>query len=252
MFRLMSATMMMLVFIRHGQTDWNVEERYQGRLDIPLNDVGRRQAEALKCHLAGVRFDTAYSSPLRRALETAHIITNDLPIIVDERLAEIDHGLWQGRTKAEIASRWPEQWEQWSREPLGFTAPRGESAARVRERVEEFLSTIEGKNILCVSHGVVIQTLLSILLSSLPMKFTLSDPLPPSFDASPYRARASRAALPLMEGETASGASGGGRFRTTQAQPLSTRDTYTPANGSIHTIHFRGRDVCDYRIEQIS
>ena len=191
---------MMLMFIRHGQTDWNLEERYQGRLDVPLNDVGRRQAKALKRRLAEVCFDTAYSSPLRRALETAQIIANDLHIIVDERLAEIDHGLWQGRTKAEIASRWPEQWEQWSKEPLGFTAPCGESAARVRERLESFLRTIEGKNILCVSHGVVIQTLPSVLL----------------------------------------------------AHPFLEDDTYVPANGSIHTIRFRGRDVYDYRIEQIA
>jgi len=131
---------------------------------------------------------------LRRALETAQIIAGDLPIILDERLAEIDHGLWQGRTKAEIASRWPEQWEQWNREPLGFTAPCGESAARLRERLENFLRTIAGKNILCVSHGGVIQTLLSLL------------------------------------GQHTSG----------------------PANGSIHTIHFRGWDVSDYRIEHIA
>ena len=154
---------MNLVVVRHGQTDWNVEERYQGQLDVPLNAVGRHQAEALKRHLAGTQFDTAYSSPLRRAFETAQIIAGELPLIADARLTEIHHGDWQGKTKADIEKRWPDEWNRWNREPERFTPPGGESAVRVRARVEEFLATIQGTSILCVSHGVVIQTLLSIL-----------------------------------------------------------------------------------------
>ena len=97
---------MNLVVVRHGQTDWNVEERYQGQLDLPLNAVGRTQAEALKRRLAGTQFDTAYSSPLRRAFETAQIIAGELPLIADTRLSEIHHGDWQGKTKADIEERW--------------------------------------------------------------------------------------------------------------------------------------------------
>jgi broad specificity phosphatase PhoE len=154
---------MNLVVVRHGQTDWNVEERYQGQLDVPLNATGRSQAEALKCNLAGIDFDAAYSSPLSRAFETAQIIANELEIVADGRLSEIHHGAWQGQTKLEIAERWPDEWERWSREPLHFTPPGGESMARVRTRVEDFLTSIRGSNVLCVSHGIVIQTLLSIL-----------------------------------------------------------------------------------------
>ena len=154
---------MNLVVVRHGQTDWNVEERYQGQLDVPLNAMGRIQAEALKRQLTGIEFDQAYSSPLSRALETAQIIASELDVIADARLAEIHHGIWQGRTKFDIAERWPQEWEQWNREPLQFTAPGGESAARLRARIEDFLASIRGTNVLCVSHGIVIQTLLSIL-----------------------------------------------------------------------------------------
>jgi probable phosphoglycerate mutase len=154
---------MMLVVVRHGQTDWNAEERYQGQLDIPLNAAGRRQAEALKAQLSGIRFDAAYSSPLRRAFETAQIIANDVPLIPDARLTEIHHGHWQGKTKAEIEKQWPDEWNRWNQEPTRFTPPGGERAERVRSRVEDFLSAIKGTAVLCVSHGVVIQTLLSIL-----------------------------------------------------------------------------------------
>ena len=154
---------MNLVVVRHGQTDWNVEERYQGQLDLPLNAVGRTQAEALKRRLAGTQFDTAYSSPLRRAFETAQIIAGELPLIADTRLSEIHHGDWQGKTKADIEERWPDEWNRWNREPEHFTPPGAESASRVRARVEDFLRTIQGTTVLCVSHGVVIQTLLSIL-----------------------------------------------------------------------------------------
>lgn len=154
----------MLVALRHGQTDWNIEQRFQGHLDIPLNSAGYHQAETLKSHLAGVRFDAAYSSPLRRALVTAEIVAAGLPVSVDTRLIEIHHGSWQGRTKQDIAEQWPLEWERWNTEPQRFTPPGGEAARSVRARVEEFLSVMEGTTILCVSHGVVIQTLLSVLI----------------------------------------------------------------------------------------
>ncbi len=190
----------MLVAVRHGQTDWNMEQRFQGHLDIPLNAAGYSQAETLKSHLAAIRFDAAYSSPLRRALETAQIIASDLPVSVDTRLIEIHHGCWQGRTKQDIAESWPHEWEQWNTEPRRFTPSGGESADCVRARVEDFLDAMQGTNILCVSHGVVIQTLLSVLV--------------------------------------------GGRYTGHNA--------YEPANGSIHTVWFRNKNVSDYRTERIA
>jgi broad specificity phosphatase PhoE len=154
----------MLVAVRHGETDWNVEQRFQGHLDIPLNSIGYRQARTLRARLAGIRFDAAYSSPLRRALATAEIIADDLPVSVDGRLIEIHHGSWQGRTKKDLAGQWPFEWERWNTEPQRFTPPGGEAADSVRVRVEDFLSAMQGTTILCVSHGVVIQTLLCVLV----------------------------------------------------------------------------------------
>jgi len=155
-----------LVIVRHGQTDWNREERFQGQLDIPLNAVGRRQAETLNQQLGSVLFDARYSSPLRRAYETAEVIARGLPVHTDARLTEIHHGSWQGRTKRDIASEWPHLWNDWNKEPLNFTPPGGEAARSVRSRVEDFLQEVGGNNILCVSHGVVIQTFLSVLLGT--------------------------------------------------------------------------------------
>jgi alpha-ribazole phosphatase len=155
-----------LILVRHGLTDWNLERRYQGRLDIPLNAAGRAQAEALKAQLEDVPFEIVYSSPLRRAYETAEIISGGRPLVCDERLAEIDHGTWQGRTQDEIAERWPCEWQRWNTDPDQFTPPGGETAAQVQSRVKAFMSDIREKAALCVSHGVVIQTFLSTVLGT--------------------------------------------------------------------------------------
>jgi len=154
-----------LVAVRHGETDWNADQRFQGQLDIPLNAVGWNQAEALRLRLSGFGFDSAYSSPLRRAFETARVIAGDFPILADARLTEIHHGTWQGKPTLEIEAQWPDEWERWSRASRRFAPPGGESSMSVRARVEDFLRTLRGANVLCVSHGVVIQTLLSILIS---------------------------------------------------------------------------------------
>jgi broad specificity phosphatase PhoE len=153
-----------MILVRHGETDWNREERFQGQLDIRLNEAGRSQAEMLKRELAKFDFDAVYSSPLLRALETAQIIARDIPVQCDPRLTEIHHGSWQGKTKRDIAERWPEDWNRWNTEPQRFTPTGGESAEEVRMRVEDFLRTLQGNTILCVSHGVVVQTFLSIVV----------------------------------------------------------------------------------------
>lgn len=155
-----------LILVRHGLTDWNLERRYQGRLDIPLNAAGRAQAETLKAQLENIPFEIVYSSPLRRAYETAEIISWGKPIVPDQRLAEIDHGTWQGKTQDEIAEQWPHEWKAWNTDPDKFTPPGGETAAQVQLRVKEFIGEVQGKAVLCVSHGVVIQTFLSTLLGA--------------------------------------------------------------------------------------
>jgi probable phosphoglycerate mutase len=153
-----------LVFVRHGITDWNLEARFQGQMDIPLNAAGRRQAEAVRAHLESIAFDHVYASPLKRAEETARIVAGHQRVVVDWRLAEIHHGDWQGRTKDEIASRWPDEWAAWNKDPLRTTTSGGESPDDVRRRIEDFLAMLTGDNVLCVSHGVVIQTVRQILI----------------------------------------------------------------------------------------
>jgi len=156
----------MLVAVRHGETDWNAEYRFQGQLDIPLNVAGCSQAVALRSRLSSSGFDTVYSSPLRRAFETARVISPGLPILEDARLTEIHHGSWQGKTRLEIETQCPDEWKQWRRGSRRFAPPGGESSMSVRARVEDFLGTFRGTNVLCVSHGVVIQILLAILTGS--------------------------------------------------------------------------------------
>jgi broad specificity phosphatase PhoE len=108
---------------------------------------------------------------LRRAYETASIIVGGLRVHADARLAEIHHGSWQGKTKQDIADRWPHEWAQWNKLPTQFTPPGGEPAGNVRSRVEDFLHNLDGTHILCVSHGVIIQTFLSVLLDMSPDEY---------------------------------------------------------------------------------
>jgi broad specificity phosphatase PhoE len=141
-----------------------------------LNAAGHAQAEALKTQLENIPFEIVYSSPLRRAYETAEIISRGKLIVRDQRLAEIDHGTWQGKTQDEIAKRWPHDWNAWNTDPDKFTPPGGETAAQVQLRVKEFIGEMQGKAVLCVSHGVVIQTFLSTLLGTpIPAGYVLSN-----------------------------------------------------------------------------
>ena len=132
-----------LLLARHGETEWNREERYQGHADPTLNEKGRAQAEELADRLADEQIDAVYSSDLRRAAETAAIVAArlDLPVEHDPGLREIEVGSWQGLTKEQIDGR---PWD-------------GESYEHHAERVTRVLREIAARHphgrVLIVSHG---------------------------------------------------------------------------------------------------
>ncbi|HEY57573.1 MAG TPA: histidine phosphatase family protein [Anaerolineae bacterium] len=135
-----------LVLVRHGQTAWNVEGRYQGQADPPLNAQGKAQAEALADRLAAAETQPVgvYASPLRRAWRTAEAIARRwrLPLRPEPRLMEIHLGSWQGVLAVEIARRWPERFARWEREPWEVRPPGGETLAEVQQRVNAALDDI--------------------------------------------------------------------------------------------------------------
>jgi broad specificity phosphatase PhoE len=146
-----------ILLARHGETDWNRDNRFQGHADPPLNATGRAQAADLSAALVDVPLAAVYSSPLRRAFETAEIAAaphglSPLPL---DALREVDVGSWQGLTRSEIEARFPDQFARWRDYGSGWED--GESYEEMGRRVIgallELAATHEGERILVVSHG---------------------------------------------------------------------------------------------------
>lgn len=151
-------------FVRHGQTDWNLTQRWQGSSDNPLNATGREQARAaartLRARIADEPWDVIVSSPLLRAKETASIIAAGLRLplgIAYPELVERDYGAAEGATDEDITFKWPEA-NIPGLEPLESVAARGLDAL---ERIE---ADHGGANVLIVCHGILIQQTLTALL----------------------------------------------------------------------------------------
>jgi len=127
----------MISLARHGETTSNRERRFQGQLDVPLNDTGREQARALAERVRDEPFAALYTSPLVRARETAQIIGAALGLEprVDERLKEVDVGTWQERLKDDVAREDPEGWAAFGRAGEDFRFPGGESLLEQQQRV---------------------------------------------------------------------------------------------------------------------
>jgi broad specificity phosphatase PhoE len=146
-----------ILLARHGETDWNREGRFQGHADPPLNDTGRAQADELAARLAGIDFVAIYSSPLRRALETAQVVAavRSLEPVPVEALREVDVGSWQGLTRAEIETRFPEQFADWLDYRQGWDdgETHDEMGRRVVAALLELAALHEGERILAVTHG---------------------------------------------------------------------------------------------------
>lgn len=154
--------------VRHGETDWNREFRFQGSRNIPLNATGVQQAEAIARSLAGGSYDAIYSSDLTRAIQTADKISlaTGLPIQTDPRLRELDLGSWEGLGFSEVAQKYPAQWHQWETDPAGMNPPPGESIGQLLQRVKDFADDVTSQNpgarLIVVSHGITIAGLVCL------------------------------------------------------------------------------------------
>lgn len=160
--------MTLLYIIRHGETDFNKNGRYQGQSDIPLNDEGRRQSRALAARMAQLPADVIYASDLSRAQETARTIAAGRPVALDPRLREVDVGRVYGLTTQEIMQREPAFWAQLQREPDRTPYPGGENAYDVQQRAVEAVTAIctrypDGK-VAVVTHGGLIKMIVADVL----------------------------------------------------------------------------------------
>lgn len=159
--------MTQLILIRHGQTQWNREGRWQGQADPPLNAFGRAQAQHTALELRSARLNHLSSSDLRRAMETAEIIGAELDISVlsDARLREINLGRWQGMLSTDIEAQYPEEFARWHKSPLIAQPPDGEDLHTLADRVLEAISEIArrhpGKRIGIVAHEMPIAVVLA-------------------------------------------------------------------------------------------
>ena len=165
-----------LILVRHGETDWNKEGRFQGQIDIPLNDHGRSQASAARDFLQDIQIDRAWSSTMSRPSETASIILERHPSVTlmkTDGLVEIGHGLWEGKLESEINAGWSDLLASWKRAPETVQMPEGETIQDVWARSvrtwQEIASTLKpDETALVVAHDAVNKTILCDLLGLTP------------------------------------------------------------------------------------
>jgi len=156
--------------VRHGQTEWNVAERMQGRMDSSLTDQGRRHAQANGKLLQALgSIDRLWASPSGRTTETAMIINSFTQVDIQfaDELLERDCGVWSGLTIAQIEEQFGDDWQARKREPFHFRPPDGENYPDMLQRVQTFLDDLfafEVNAVALITHGVMSKVILAHLL----------------------------------------------------------------------------------------
>ena len=161
--------MLHLILVRHGETEWNAQHRYHGQTDVPLSELGQRQAECVAERLAGGKIDAVYASDLKRAWETAQIIVekSGLQVMSEPRLRELKFGVLEGLTFDQAQEQYPEMINAWlenfNRPPEG-----GETIESFNARVVSLLNDLKIKHdeqtVLLVAHGGSLSEVLRVVL----------------------------------------------------------------------------------------
>lgn len=159
-----------VVLIRHGETIWNLEGRYQGQFDSPLTREGRRQVRALASRLRHYPFDHLYASDLGRAWQTAERIAaaTGHAVIAEPRLRERHFGLFHGLDQGALQRQYPEEYKRYATGDPDYAIPGGESLRQLHERavacLEELAARHAGERLVLVTHGGVLAALVRHVL----------------------------------------------------------------------------------------
>lgn len=171
------STVTRLYLIRHGATVLTAEDRFAGATNVALSDEGRRQAEALAARLNSVKLSAIYASPMDRTMETASILAAPHQIQIQPRdgLREISHGRWEGMTRAEVLSAYPDEVAAWDEDPYTFAPAGGESGLAVTARalppLMDIYATHRGEHVAIVSHKATIRLVISSMLGFDPRRY---------------------------------------------------------------------------------
>jgi probable phosphoglycerate mutase len=174
-----------LLLVRHGETDWNRQGRFQGQMDIPLNPTGQQQAQQAADFLANIPLNFAVTSPMLRPKETADIILQNHPhleLALEPNFREISHGTWEGKLETEIEQGYPGELERWRTQPETVQMPEGENLQQVWDRsvdawdtlvadLRETLSVSGNRLGIVVAHDAVNKVILSYIAGAGPEKF---------------------------------------------------------------------------------
>ena len=171
-----------LLLVRHGETQWNKESRFQGIKDIPLNENGKAQGKKAGAFLKDIEIDFAVSSSMLRPKETAEIILENHPGVnleTTSELVEICHGLWEGKLESEIEAGFPGLLQQWKDKPETVQMPEGENLQDVWDRaiaawakiVAKYSNSESPRTGIVVAHDAINKVLICSLLGLKPENF---------------------------------------------------------------------------------
>lgn len=160
---------MEIILVRHGETEYNRVDVFRGRVDLPLNERGRVQADAAADYLSTHGFEAFYSSPLLRAMQTAQAIAklHGGEVHPLESFIDVDYGEWSGKSIDEIRDSWPREFAAWAKDPEIAVFPGGEAVREVRERLKEGLDRLAREHegtVLLVGHKLINRILICIVL----------------------------------------------------------------------------------------
>jgi len=162
--------MITVILVRHGETAWNRREVFRGRADIELNERGRAQAQAVAGAVKERMVSAVYSSPLRRAVETAEAVAlpHKITVQIEEGFIDFDYGRWQGLQHDDVRRRYPKLYRDWIERPHTVRMDGGESLRMVRRRAMNALMQVTERHpdetVVVVSHRVVNKVMLCAVL----------------------------------------------------------------------------------------
>ncbi|MBS4538564.1 alpha-ribazole phosphatase [Clostridium sp. D2Q-11] len=158
---------MKLILVRHPETEANYHKLYIGQTESQYTDKGKAQVEKILNEI-DYTVDVIYTSPMSRCKLLAEEVSKKLgtKIMIENRINEINFGVFEGKDFKEVKELYPDIWENWTRDYINYSIPKGESLIDVYSRVEEFLESLKNTETtnICITHGGIIQTIITLLL----------------------------------------------------------------------------------------